>query len=228
MSDAWPGSARRGASRSLVRSLRDLFVAPAGVARVEPAVAAAPALAILCSAPDARAVAVVAASVLSRRGGASCALASVWTPDGDARWADARPPAAGAARRLSASLSARGLTAGACGRAALVALPADPLEAVPAARRAFAASGDAPTVLVAGGPRDAAFDALLGDHDLVLVLARDGESDAVASLAVAGLGPRALARPFALGPAARALVLGGAFVPASARRALAEPVAALG
>ncbi len=230
MSSSWSRASRAGSSRAALRSFAGLFVAPAEGARPVPAaVPAAPALAVLCPVGDARAVGVVAASAQARRWRSSSAVAAVWTPGGAELRPDARPLTAGAARRLAGSLSARGLSATACHRAALVALPADPSEAVPAARRAFAAAGDAPAVLVLGGPRDGAFDPLLAEHDVAIVLARDDGPGTLTALAVAGLealGPRALARPLVLGPAARTLVLSGAGVPAALRRVLAEPAAA--
>ena len=230
MSSSWSRPARAGSSRAVLRRLAELFVAPAeGVRPVAATPPAAPALAILCPAGDARAVAVAAASAQARRSRSSSGLAALWTPDGADLRPDARPLAAASARRLAASLSARGLSATACHRAALVGLPADPSEAVPAARRAFAAAGDAPAVLVLGGPRGELFDPLLAEHDVALVLARDDGPGTLTALAVAGLealGPRVLARPLALGPAARALVLSGAGVPAGVRRLFAEPVAA--
>jgi hypothetical protein len=236
MSDASSAERRRDGSPpgSMLRALRDVFVAPAESIppTTSPARAAAvssSAVALLCPADDARAVAAAAATLLARRRGAPCALACVWTPDDEAR-AGSRPLSTGAARRLADTLGRRGLPAGACGRAALVALPADPVDAASVARRAFAAAGDAPTVLVVGGPRDGAFDALLNDQDLVVVLSRGAAADAVRALAVEGLaaeGLQARGGALALGPAARALALSGATVPAALRRVLDEPLAEL-
>jgi hypothetical protein len=149
-------------------------------------------------------------------------VACVWTADGLPHAEPASQlPAGRAARRLVASLGAHGLDATACGRAAVVALPADPGAAVATAGRAAAVAGAAPPVLVLGGPRAEAFDAALADCDRVLVLGRDGD-DAVAPLAVAALAGRAAAATVTLGPATRALAAAGLAVPASLRRALED------
>jgi hypothetical protein len=227
-----------------MRALRDFVLAPPAAAAPEGGVApaetlsrpvAAPAtaraatapasLAVLCSAADARALAIGAATVLARRHRVPCALACVWTAPGiEHRTPEARPPAARAARRLASALGARGLEAVACGRAVAVTLPGDPAHAVPAAVRAGAAAGSAPVAIALGGPREDAFDALLADCDRILVAARGEGDGAVAALAVAGLGPlaaRAVARTVALGPAARSLAAAGLGVPPALRRALA-------
>jgi hypothetical protein len=111
----------------------------------------------------------------------------------------------------------------ACGRVAAVALAPDPVEAGGTIGRAIAAAGAAPAVLVLGGPREEAFEPLLADCDRILVLARAGGDDVLASLALAGLGPlagRAAAATVTLGPAARALAAAGLAVPPALRRAL--------
>jgi hypothetical protein len=217
-----------------VKVVRDFLLAPPGAASLEaprravvrpaarseaPAVPGA--VAVLCAAEDARAVGVALASGLARRARAGCGLACVWTgqdlpPAGTARGGSSR-----AARRLAAALAGRGLAAQACGRAAVVALDGDPAVAVSGVRRATAAAGDAPVVVVLGGPRPAAFDALLAEQDRLLVLTRPGADDALGALAVAGLpgdGPGRAVCPVALGPAARALAAAGLAVPAALRR----------
>ena len=86
-------------------------------------------------------------------------------------------------------------------------------------------------MLVLGGPRDGAFDPLLGEHDLVVALTRAGESDAIAALAVAGLGTldvRAMAGSLALRPVARSVAGAGLAVPSALRRALDVPLQELG
>jgi hypothetical protein len=174
---------------------------------------------------------VAAAALLARRARRGCALACVWTPAAPAASGDGRPLASGQARRLAMALGARGLVADACGRAAAVTLPVSPADAVGAARRALAAAGQAPTVLVIGGPRDGAFDPLLTEHDLVVVLSRGGGPDAVAALAVADLrasAGRAVAQALALRPATRALAASGLAVPSAVRRALDGPLRELG
>jgi hypothetical protein len=221
-----------------VRALRDFLLAPPGAAsldtsageRLVPSVAARrsaaaspAAVAVLCDAADARAVGVAVATLLARRSRAACGLACVWTAPGAPAPPDARPPAGRATRRLAATLAARGLTVRACGRAAFVALDADPAAARAGAGRAAAAAGTAPVVLVLGGPRPAAFDALLAEQDAVLVLMRPGADPALAALAAGGLpdaGPAVAVRPLSLTPAARAVAGGGLAVPPSLRRAL--------
>src|SRR6185312_11336734 len=130
-------------------------------------------------AADARAVGVAVATLLARRRRAACGLACVWTAAEAAAHPDGRPPAGRAARRLAAALAGRGLAARAYGRAAVVALDADPAAALAGAGRAAAAAGEAPVVLVLGGPRPAAFDAQLAEQDAVLVLTRPGADPAL-------------------------------------------------
>src|SRR6185295_9662649 len=126
-----PGSRGRGVAAGLA----DLFVhrsepaAPDVVSDVTATFAAevsVGALAVLSAAEDARAVGVAAAGILARRARAACALACVWTAPEAHGHPEARPPAGRASRRLAAALSARGLDAHPCGRAAVVALPPDP------------------------------------------------------------------------------------------------------
>ena len=217
----------RASLRSGPGRLRDLVMAPPPNEAARRSVAAAPAapaaLGLLCAAEDARALGVAAATLLARRARAGCGLACVWTHPEPERQLEARCPGSRAARRLAAVLHARGLDALACGRAAVVALPAELAEAVAAAVRAGAAAGAAPAVLVLGGPRDRAFDGLLVEQDRVLLITRPGADAALAQLALAGL--RSLAAPsvahaVALGPAARAAAAAGLAVPAAMRRAL--------
>lgn len=215
-----------------MRAVRDFLLAPPGAASLEAArvrPAARPetvvpgAVAVLCTAEDARAAGVALAALLARRARAACGLACLWTAPEPPRVGAARGPAARAARRLAAALAARGLAAEACGRTAVVALDADPVAALAGARRAGAAAGDAPIVLVVGGPRPAAFDALLSEQDRVLVLTRPGADDALGVLAAGGLpegGPARAVCPVALGPATRALAAAGLAVPSPLRRAL--------
>jgi hypothetical protein len=213
--EAWgKASARSAASAS----------ASASAAAAAAAAAAAPgAVAVLCTAEDARALGVAAAGVVARRARASCALVCVWTTaDAHAR-SDARPPASRAARRLAAALAGRGLDALGCGRAAVVALPADPDEALTAAGRACAAAGVAPAVLVLGGPRPATFDDVLAAQDRLVVVSRPGVDAAIAALARAGLpagAPPCHACTVGLGALGRAAAAAGLATPAALRRAL--------
>jgi hypothetical protein len=183
-------------------------------------------VAVLCAAEDARALGVATAGLLARQVRASCALACIWTAPEPHRHPDARPPANRAARRLAAALAGRGLDALACGRAAAVALPADPDDALPAAIRAAAAAGAAPTVLVLGGPRPTAFDDLLAGQDRLLVITRPGADAAIAALAVAGLpaeGPSHAACIVGLGSLGRAAAAAGVATPPALRRVLRGP-----
>jgi hypothetical protein len=226
-----PRARRRGVAAGLV----DLLVhrpepAAAEVASDVTAMFAADvsvgALAVLSAAEDARAVGVAATGILARRARAACALACVWTAPEPHHHPEARPPAGRASRRLAAALSAHGLDALPCGRAAVVALPPDPGEAVAAAGRAVAAAGAAPAVVVLGGPPAAAFDDLLAAQDRVLVVTRPGTADAIGALAVAGLpaaGPPHETCALALGAVGRALAAGGLATPAALRRALDAP-----
>ncbi|MEA2315877.1 MAG: hypothetical protein QOD44_66 [Solirubrobacteraceae bacterium] len=181
-------------------------------------------VAIVCAAEDARAVGVSAAALLARRQRAPCGVACLWTPTGTAQ-SDSRPTAVAGARRLAAALDARGVDATGCGRAVTVTLPADPAEAVVTARRALAAAGQAPTVVVLGGPRHAALDVLLADQRRVVVLARGARApgDHLMALAMSGLSSVAevaVAEPIALGAAARAAAASGVAIPPALRRAL--------
>jgi hypothetical protein len=220
-----------------VRVVRDFLFAPPGAAasveaprgavvrRPAPAAEATVpgAVAVLCSAEDARAVGVALGCLLARRARAGCGLVCVCVAPDTPRPGEARGPSSRAARRLAATLSARGLAAEACGRAAVVALDAAPAVALAEAGRAAAAAGDVPAVLVLGGPRPAAFDVLLAEQDRLLVLTPPGADESLGALALAGLptsGPAGTVCPLALGPATRALAAAGLAVPAPLRRAL--------
>ena len=223
-----PGPRRRGVAAGLA----DLFVhrpEPAApeiatdVTAIFAAEVSVGALAVLSAAEDARAVAVAAAGILGRRARAACALACVWTAPEPHPHPEARPPAGRASRRLAAALSARGLDALPCGRAAVVALPPDPGEAVAAAGHAMAAARAAPAVLALGGPRAAAFDDLIAAQHRVLVVTRPDGAGAIGALAVDGLpagGPPHETCALALGAVGRALAAGGLATPAALRRAL--------
>lgn len=204
----------------------DALAAPDPRSTAPVSTAARSAVAILCATEDARAVGVAAAVLLARAARTPTALACLWTAPNPPRHPDARPPATRGARRLAAALAARGLDAVPCGRAATVALPADPSAALAAAGRAAAAAAAAPVVLVLGGPRDAAFDDLLAVQDRLLVVTRPGPGEAIAGLALAGLpdpAPPAGTCALAFGPAGRALAAAGLAVPAPLRAALREP-----
>jgi stage V sporulation protein SpoVS len=201
---------------ALLDAIARVFVVSPAQARSEPVAAAVPSAAV-CG-PQAEAVAAALALRLRSRGPVVvCAWAS------SARRASA--PATASARRLAASMHARGLDAAATGRLVLVRLDDDPRTAVAGAERAAAAAGAAPIVTAICGPRDPAFDALLEAQDCAIVVARD-VPDEVRRLAVAALGPRAVAvSPLAAVSdwAARA----GVWASPAVRRALADVQAVL-
>ena len=122
-----------------------------------------------------------------------------------------RAPAGRHARRLAASLAARGIDATASGRLARAALPTPAPEAAAAAERALAAA-QAPAVVVVAGPRCAALDEVLASLDLLLVAASPDEDASLARLATEGLerlGPPAALAPSLGSPALRALAASG-------------------
>jgi len=232
---------------TLARRIAELFVAPAGDPRLQPAdrsrsrVAAReaadrvdttrsgitgppPAVALLAPPADAPALAVALGLALARARRVPAGIVCVWSPERTRSGRRAPPmPAAG---RVAAALRARGHDATATGRLAVVRLSACGEEAASQALRVGAAAGAAPTVLAIGGPRTAAFDALLAMQDLVVVAVAPEADASLARLASAGL-ERALT--WALPPAdpGRALAAAGLVLLPSARRALAAPVAAV-
>src|SRR4051794_3955984 len=111
-----------------------------------------------------------------------------------------------AAARLATRLTGRGLTAVARGRLAWIELPAHPLAAAPAARRANAAV-DAPLVLVVTGPRCDTLDVLLEEQDVIVVVTGDPDGP-LARLAIEASPVPAVACPPLAGPA-RLLALAG-------------------
>jgi hypothetical protein len=189
---------------------------------------AAPAVAVLAAGADALVVGAALALALARRERAPVAALCAWDRDGAARlaWtAPARP----AARRLATALAARGHDARPAGRLAVVRLPAGAHEAADDARRVLAAAGSAPAVLALGGPRSAAFDALLAEQDLVVVGSRAEAGSVLVQLALADLAGavRACACELPASAPARSLAAAGLALSPSVRRALAEPLAEL-
>lgn len=208
------------------------FVPPDEVpdrACAEPAPRTPPGVAVLSSAADAQPVGAAIGLALASRRRAPVVAVCVWIaglPAGRA-W---RAPATPAARRLATTLAARGHETRAAGRLTVVRLPPDPDEAVAHARRAAAAASFAPSVLALGGPRVAAFDELLDDHDLIVVATAAGTDPALARLALAGLvsAPgRACICEVPPAHPARALAGAGVTLLPSARRALAGALEAL-
>jgi hypothetical protein len=192
----------------------------------DPAPRTPPGIAVLSAAADAQALGAGLGLALARHRRAPVAAVCVWTGDVETRtgW---RAPALPAARRLAATLAARGHDARATGRLAVVRLPTPAGDAAAGARRAAGAAGAAPTVLALGGPRDAAFDDLLAVQDLVVVATPRGTQPTLARLAVAGLAPAtagACACEVPPGAGARVLATAGLTLLPSARRALAGAV----
>jgi hypothetical protein len=228
---------------SVARRVLEHFVIPAGdlppaagagvVTCDAPTVAAcagpaAPAVAVLTTAPDAPALGAALGLALARRRRAPVVVVCVWSA-GQAAWPAWRAPARPAARRLATVMAARGYEARPAGRLALVRLAGSDDDAAVAARRALAAAGAAPAVLALGGPRAAAFDAVLAEQDLVVVGVRSGADPVLTRLAVAGLaGPaRACVCEVPAARPARSLAAAGLTLLPSARRALAGPAAEL-
>ena len=195
----------------------------------EPAPRTPPGVAVLASPADAQPLGAALGLALAARRRAPVVVLCVWTPDRRAA-PSLRGPAMPAARRLAATLVARGHDARPAGRLTVVRLPSMPEEAVVHARRVTAAAGAAPTVLAFGGPRLAAFDELLAEQDLVVVATPYGTDPALARLALADLAAattRACACEVPPAHPARSLAAAGLTLLPSARRALAVPVEAL-
>ena len=232
---------------SLLRRISDHFVMPAGdppaAARgdfvphdegpdracAEPAPRTPPGVTVLAAPADALPLGAALGLALAGRRRTPVVAVCVWTAAA-AGGPGLRAPATLAARRLGASLLARGLDVRATGRLAIVRLDAEPEEAAAQARRALAAAGFVPTVLALGGPRVAAFDALLAEQDLVVVATSSASDPALARLAVAGLASaavRACVCEVAPAQPARCLAGAGLTLLPSARRALAGAVEAL-
>ena len=232
---------------SLLRSILEHFVMPSGSPRptahgdfvppdegpdracAEPAPRTPSGVAVLTTAADALALGAALGLALAGRFRAAVATVCVWTA-GEPTQTSWRAPATPAARRMAGALAARGLSARAAGRLALVALNPDAVDAAAEARRAIAAAGGAPSVLALGGPRVAAFDVLLAEQDLVVVAAPSGMDPALAQLALAGLSAGAVPTCACEVPAshpARVLAAAGLTLLPSARRVLAGPVEAL-
>jgi hypothetical protein len=230
---------------SLARRLAEHFVLPAHELRptpyeefdnvapapayAQPAARAPAGVAVLAAAPDAPALGAAIGLLLARLHRAPvvvvCVRGSADRAAGPAR----RGPAFPAAGRMACGLSARGHDARAAGRLVTVWLAGSADEAALEARRALAAAGSAPVVLALGGPRMAAFDALLSDQDLVVVGTRSGADPILTRLAVDTLGGavRACACEFPAARSARSLAVAGVALLPSARRALAGPLAEL-
>ena len=174
--------------------------------------------AVLGSAEDAPPVAAMLANALRGAGGAPTAAVAVWAPGGAP---PRRGPATLGASRLAARLSARGLPAVGRGRLAWLRLEDHPVAAALATRRAAGAL-EVPLVAVVAGPRCDVVEGLLGEQDLVLVVAGD-PAGPLARLAVASCAGAALAHGHCPPGPARGLALAGL----TGARGLALPVRAL-
>jgi hypothetical protein len=181
------------------------------------AAALAASIGVLAGARDVRAVGVAVGVVVARRHPA--ALVCVHAP-GDAPHAPARrAPARPAAARLAASLRARGLSADARGKVALVELAAADAEPAAAAARAVAAAGPLPTVLAVAA-RDTDVDALLSAQDAIVVALPPSIEPALAELATTSacaLAANAASMTLTLDPGSRTLALAGLRAPAALR-----------
>lgn len=232
---------------SLLRAVIDHFVVPSGAPRpargdfvspdegpdracAEPSPRTPPGAALLSAAADAQPLGAAVGLALASRRRSPVAVVCIWTADLAAaapRW---RAPAAPAARRLAAAMGMRGLRVRATGRVVFVPLGSAPADACEQARRALAASGDAPTVLALGGPRVASLDRLLFEQDLVVVASATGADPALARLAALDLAVRrgeVCVCQVELSPATRAFAAAGLLVPGSIRRTIDGPIRAL-
>jgi hypothetical protein len=194
------------------------FVRPANVVVDPPAIPSACEEPIVLAAGDRAALGVGATIALgiARRG---VAVVACWRVPAARRRSGL---AIAGARRLAASLEARGVEASATGRLVVVALPDDARDAVVLLRRVETACGDAVCVPLLGGPRDEDWDAVLAERGVALL---HGADRSVLDLAAARLADQGVdARLLAPGPSAlaRTLALGG-WMPPSTRH-LSETV----
>src|SRR5438552_4393245 len=164
---------------ALLDAIARIFVAAPSVQQRREAitVVAVPSAAV-CG-PAAEPLACALALLLRRRGPA---VVCAW--GGGARRPGA--PATAGARRIAASMTARGLEAHASGRLVVVTLDSAPSIGAAEAARAAAAAGEAPVVLALCGPRDPAFDQVLAAQDLAVVAADEAPEELV-RLGVAAL-----------------------------------------
>ncbi len=186
---------------------------------------------------DRRAVAAGCAAglLLARRARAPAALVCV-RGAGDGRLPAHRGAATLGARRLATAVGADGVAVAAAGRLVLADLDRRPGDgegridgavAVARAERALAAAGNAPTVLVLAGPREASFDRLLAAQDVIGVACAAGDPPSLADLAVAGLPGAAVALRCGTARAAASLACGGVAVAPSLAAAVAPLIAGL-
>ena len=148
-------------------------------------------VAVVCAARDTALAGAAVGLALAERLGARCAVVLEWS--GAEEPALVSRPAMRAARRAAARLVDAELEPGCCGRLVRVPLPRDEREAVRAAERAIAVTSDAAVVLVAGGPRGEAMEALLAERTALVLAVRPDHDETLLELATAEL--EALARP---------------------------------
>ena len=221
--------AERSGARRCLLALRDYLVAPQTATddqhpssrlAAAPSQAVPPAIAVVADRRDVATLAAAVALLTAARHRAPCgvvlldgpALAGEAAPHTAPPGEEAPPPAhtqgagrtlaAPAARRLAASLVARGLDAGAAARLVTAWLPG--VGKLAAAERALAAgsSAGAVTVVAIGAPRAPELDRVLAACDLGLVVLRPGREsllelavDGVASVGIPARGAVARVRP---------------------------------
>ena len=179
-------------------------------------------VAVLGSAADAPPVAAMLANALRAAAAAPTAAVAVWAPGIAGSGAPPRRgPATLAASRLAARLTVRGLPAAGRGRLAWLRLEDHPVAAAVAARRAAGAL-EVPLVTVLAGPRCEVVEDLIGEQDLVVVVAGE-PGGPLARLAVASCTGAALAHDRCPPGPARCLALAGL----AGGRGLAAPLRAL-
>lgn len=151
----------------------------AGASNVRP-----PRIAVVCSRRDARLAGAAVGLALGHLTHASAVTVAEWSGRLTEKAADRL--ATPAARRTAGALRDLGLVAGCGGRLARALLAADEAEAA-AEARVLAEQSPVPAVVVVAGPRGPAFDGLLAQQDLVVLVVRPGEDPELVSIAVAEL-----------------------------------------
>lgn len=213
------------------RNVARFFVRPAeretATSSPRPDAGASILIVVVCAGSGAQSLGAAVALLAARARRAPAALVATWTGDDLASpIALVGPPLSGA-RRLAADLVLRGLDAQPAGRVVHLSLPPAECDAAVLAERAISAARAVPTVLVVGGPRGSAFDALLADSELAVVMTAPGSEPLIAELACGAISlpaPAVVACAPALGIAGRTLALAGVCVLPSLRAAL-HPVA---
>ena len=148
-------------------------------------------VAVVCPARDTALAGAALGLALAEWAGEKCAVVLEWS-GGEERPFVARP-AVRAARRVAATLADAELEPVCCGRLVRLALPRDERDAVRVAEHAIAVACATAVVLVAGGPRGAAMEALLAERALIVLAVRPDHDETLLALATAELGE--LGRP---------------------------------